>query len=351
MQDDFAEYAEEIEHSLNDPFQSFGFYSVPDLTEEEKKPPEFIVEGMIPVGMTFLSGAPKTRKSFFALQVAGAVARGSDFFGRKTKKCDVLYFDLEGSKSRTASRSEHMSSPVPRNVLITNFIEAKLSDGLVDLMREMHRQRPSIRLMIIDTYSLARGDFRGGSANAYDQDVALLAPMHRMATEENIAVLFVHHDKKGASLMSDSFERMSGTMGISGSSDCVMNLVLDGARKDGRATLEVTPRDAPGSELKLIFDNHFGEWQELSDPTVDVMGNPVCNWIVRHAPEPRKEGVFFSYDEVCRGAYKAIAEKPGEVVRDQVKKHCKELFDSFSIAVQIGVQSNGKRGIRVVNVK
>ena len=31
-----------------DVFASFGFYSVPDLTEEERKPPEFIIDGMVP---------------------------------------------------------------------------------------------------------------------------------------------------------------------------------------------------------------------------------------------------------------------------------------------------------------
>ena len=351
MQDDFTEYADEIRDSLTDPFQSFGFYSVPDLTEEEKKPPEFIVEGMLPCGMTFLSGAPKTRKSFFALQIASAVARGAEFFGRKTKQCDVVYLDLEGSKSRTASRAGKMLEPIPRNVYISNYVEEKLSDGLVENMRQLHRQRPAIRLVIIDTYSRARGNYRGGSANAYDQDVAFLEPIQRMAIEENIAVLFVHHDKKGASLMSDSFERLSGTMGISGSADCVMNLVTDGKRTDGRATLEVTPRDAAGSELKLVFDNYYGEWMEVTDPTADIKGNPVCSWIVTHAPEPRKEGVFFSYDEVCRGAYKTVVDKPGETVRDQLIKHKKELFDNCSIAIQTGVQSNGKRGIRVVNVK
>ena len=351
MQDDFTEHAEEILNGLNDPLLSLGVYSVPFLTEEEKKPPEFIVEGMIPVGMTFLSGAPKTRKSFFALQCASAVARGAEFFGRKTIKCDVLYFDLEGSKSRTASRAERMSSQIPDNVLISHDCNVKLSDGLVDVIRQTHRIHSHLRLIIIDTYSRARGNYRGGSANAYDQDVAFLEPIQRMAIEENIAVLFVHHDKKGASLVSDSFERLSGTMGISGSADCVMNLVIDGGRKDGRATLEVTPRDAAGSELKLVFDNYYGEWMEVTDPTADIKGNPVCSWIVTHAPEPRKEGVFFSYDEVCRGAYKTVVDKPGETVRDQLIKHKKELFDNCSIAIQTGVQSNGKRGIRVVNVK
>lgn len=348
MPDGFEKYADEVEHGLTDVFHSFGFYSVPDLTEEERRPPEFIVEGMLPVGMTFLSGAPKTRKSFFALQIAVAVATGQSFFGRKTVKCDVVYFDLEGSKSRISTRAGRMSTEIPRNVYVANQLEEKLSDGLVERIRDLHRQHPEIRLVIIDTYSRARGNYRGGSANAYDQDVAFLEPIQRMAIDENIAILFVHHDKKGAGMMSDSFERLSGTMGISGSADCVMNLVTEGKRADGRATLEVTPRDAPSCEIKLAFG--FGEWMEITDPTADVMGNPVCAFIVKNAPEPRKEGVFFSYKEVFTVAYKTISDKPGEHIREIISKYKDELYSSFKIGVQPGVQSHGDRGIRIINL-
>lgn len=92
--------------SPTDIFSDFGFYSIPDLTEEERKPPEFIIDGMIPCGMTFLSGAPKTRKSFMALQMAAAVATGQPFLGHVATKCDVAYLDLKGSKSRVSFRAE-----------------------------------------------------------------------------------------------------------------------------------------------------------------------------------------------------------------------------------------------------
>lgn len=338
-------------YDKEDVFKSFGFYSVPDLTEEEKKPPEFIIEGLLPCGMTFLSGAPKIRKSFFALQLAIAVATGTEFFGKKTKRCDVVYLDLEGSKSRISMRSARMTTPIPGNVFITNNITEKLSNGLVDKLRALHRQRTSIRLMVIDTYSRARGNYRGGSANAYDQDVAFLEPIQRMALDENIAILFIHHDKKGAGFMSDSFERLSGTMGISGSADCVMNLVADGKRFEGKATLEVNPRDAVGCEMKLCFDNRFGEWQQVVESAPDLLGNPVCNWIVANRPEAKKEGEFFSYEQVYTQAYRTVGEKPSEVIREQVLKNRDELFSQFQIGVQVGVQSHSRRGIRIINLQ
>ena len=333
-----------------DIFDSFGFYSVPDLTPEEKKPPEFIVDGMIPCGMTFLSGAPKIRKSFMALQIASAVATGSPFLSHNTTQCDVAYLDLEGSKSRVSFRAERMSMKIPRNVFITNSITERLADGLVDKLRQLHRARPSIRLIIIDTYSRARGMARSGGANAYDADVAFLEPVQRMALEENIAVVFIHHDKKGAGFASDSFERLSGTMGISGSSDCVINLVADGKRFDGKATMEYTPRDAKGGEIKLVFDERFGEWQEIVESKPDLRGNPVCNWIIENAPDRQKEGKMFSYDDVIKGAYGCFVDNPGTKVREQIDPHKDELFSCYGIGVQMGVKSHGDRGIRVINL-
>lgn len=333
-----------------DIFDSFGFYSVPDLTPEEKKPPEFIVDGMIPCGMTFLSGAPKIRKSFMALQIASAVATGSQFLSHNTTQCDVAYLDLEGSKSRVSFRAERMSMKIPRNVFITNSITERLADGLVDKLRQLHRARPSIRLIIIDTYSRARGMVRSGGANAYDADVAFLEPVQRMALEENIAVVFIHHDKKGAGFASDSFERLSGTMGISGSSDCVINLVADGKRFDGKATMEYTPRDAKGGEIKLVFDERFGEWQEIVESKPDLRGNPVCDWIIRNAPEKGKAGEFYSYDDIFRLSYNHQIDGAGDKVREQLETRRDELYTGYGIGVQMGVRSNCKRGIRIINL-
>lgn len=334
-----------------DVFSAFGFYSVPDLSEEEKKPPEFIIEGMLPCGMTFLSGAPKIRKSFLALQLAIAVSSGVPFLGHKTRQCDVAYLDLEGSKSRISFRTSQMSVEIPHNVFVTNSVKERLADGLVDMIRELHHQRPQIRLVIIDTFSRSRGSFKASGANAYDADVALLEPIQRMALEENIAILFVHHDKKGASFQSDSFERLSGTMGISGSADAVWNLVIDGKRFEGKATLEFTPRDAKGGEVQLAFDDRFGEWQEVVEHHSDLSGNPVCNYVIKICPEPRTEAIFRSYSDIYAQSYHCYSESPGGDVRDQLQAHRDELFNDYGIGLQLGVKSNGNRGVRIINLR
>lgn len=329
-----------------DAFLSFGFYSVPDLTEEERTPPEFIVEGLVPVGMSFLSGAPKTRKSFLALQMGIAVASGNDFFGHTVHQSSVAYFDLEGSKSRISARSSLMSAEFPRNLYVTNNIKERLADGLTDKIRLLHQQRPDIRLVIIDTYSRARGIFHAAGANAYDADVRLLEPVQRMALDEGIALLFVHHHRKGAALAGDSFEMLSGTMGISGSADAVLNLVADGKRFDGKAVLEYTPRDARGGELNLTFDETRCEW--LAETKPSLMGNPVLSWIVQHTPERGREGRFFPYEEVAAGAYHCAVDGSAERVISAVRGSKIDLFTTYGVGVQLGVKSNGKRGVRII---
>ena len=334
-----------------DIFDSFGFYSLPDLTEDNCKPPEFIIENMIPVGMTFLSGAPKLKKSFLALQMAIAVANGEPFFGNETHQCDVVYFDLEGSRSRSYARSRNLSSKKPSNLYITNRTEKKLSGDLIYSIRKLHQQRPNIRFFIIDTYSRARGEVKNNGANAYDSDVAFLEPIQRMALEEGIAIMFVHHDKKGAGLMADSFERLSGTMAISGSSDCVINLIAEGKRFDGKATLEYTPRDAKGGVMNLEFNEMTLEWMFVPEVKVDLMGNSVCAWLIRNCPEAHLEGVTFSYKTVYAGAYNIYPpSNAGDEIRRQITTHRTQLFEEYNIGIQCGVKSHGERGIRIINL-
>ena len=193
--------------------------------------------------------------------------------------------------------------------------------------------------------------FKSSGANAYDADVAFLEPIQRMALEENIAILFVHHDKKGAGFMSDSFERISGTMGISGSADCVMNLITEGKRFDGEATLEYTPRDAKGGEMQISFNDYCMEWEkENQEFKYDLTANPVCKWIIDNVPDAGSAGQFHPYDFVFTQAYKTYADKPGDEIRRQIEAHQDDLFLEQRIAVQMGVQSHGKRGIRILRV-
>ena len=52
------------------------------LMEIKFSPPQWLIEGLLPEGLSVLSGAPKIGKSWLSLQIALAVTTASPLFGR-----------------------------------------------------------------------------------------------------------------------------------------------------------------------------------------------------------------------------------------------------------------------------
>lgn len=337
---------EAVKNELQTAVESFNFFTVSNLTDEEKTPPEFIVQDLIPVGLTFLSGAPKLRKSFLALQLASAVATGTDFLSFKTKQCTVCYFDLEGSKSRISSRSDKMGIVMPDNLLISNTLENGIADGLIEQLSVLIEHRQDIRLIILDTYSRARGTFKTYGANAYDSDVQLLAPLQRLAVEKKVAILCIHHDRKSNGFSNDTFERLSGSVGITGSADCVINLISDGKRFDGKATLEYCPRDVKGGELKLCFDETSCKWK-ISEQL--ERNTPFIEWVLKNTPNKGRNN-FFSYADAYGGTYNRYSERPSDAILKAISDTKYKLFTDYNVVVQSGAKCNDNRGIRIFKI-
>lgn len=329
--------------------ERLGLYRYSELTEADKSPPEFIVEGLIPIGLTFISGAPKTRKSFLALQLCLSVARGTSFLGFRTTQADCLYLDLEGSKSRISNRLSRLSEPVPTNVLFSNQTANKLAGKLLDDLGLLLTEYPSIRLIVLDTYSRARGRVRASGANAYDSDVEFLEPLQRFAVNQAISIVCVHHLRKGANFAADSFEGISGSMGISGSCDSVVTLsAAGGNRQSGVAKLEYTPRDAEGGALNLRFNGSTLSWER--EAAISPLGNPLVSWVVQNRPETGKCGDFFPYQQVYYETYGIRSDRAGAEVAEALKGQAEYLFTEHRIGVQLSVKNGGTRGLRLINL-
>ena len=158
-----------------------------------------------------------------------------------------------------------------------------------------------------------------------------------------VAVLCIHHDRKNAGLSNDTFERLSGTMAISGSSDCVINLIGDGKRFDGKATLEFTPRDVKGGELKLCFDECSCQWKILEQAE---QNSPFVEWVLKNTPNKGRNN-FFSYADAYGGTYNRYSERPSDAIIKAIADTKMQLFTEYGIAVQSGAKCNDNRGIRI----
>jgi len=70
---------------------SMPILTAAELMKLEFPPPQWLVEGLLPEGLTVLSGAPKVGKSWLSLQIALSVTTASPLFGRApASEKDVL---------------------------------------------------------------------------------------------------------------------------------------------------------------------------------------------------------------------------------------------------------------------
>ena len=334
-------------------YSAFGFYKLDELTEAEKEKPQFFVEGMIPVGLTVLSGQQKIGKSTLSLQMAAAISNGDDFLGRKTLKSNVIYFDFEGSPSRTNDRANKMGlSDQMQNVFISHNSEYKFGESgeknLLDAIKKLKTADSNNRVIIIDTYSRARGRVATHGANAYDVDVALLEPIQKYAQSEKIAIILIHHFKKGSNSTSDDIEKSSGTVGITGSADSIISCVVDGNREDRKLTMSITTRDAEPSEIH-IHQLSTMMWR-CADQEHNSAENDVATWIISHKPK-KGRNVFYPYTTLTADIFNGTCKTLSNQVREQIEDCLDKLYFRHGIGVQCGAISNGVYGIRIFALK
>jgi hypothetical protein len=98
----------------------------------------------------------------------------------------------------------------------------------------------------------------GRNQQLYDADYLAIAGLQAIASEKNVAVVVVHHLRKSGS-DSDPFDKVSGTLGLSGAADSV--LIID--REAAGTTLYVRGRDVEEAELAVQFDKATCKWQVL----------------------------------------------------------------------------------------
>jgi hypothetical protein len=79
-----------------------------ELMNGEIAEPVFIVPGLIPEGLTVISGRPKMGKTSFCMNIADAGARGGYALGSiKCPQHEVLFLALEDNKRRPAETPAH----------------------------------------------------------------------------------------------------------------------------------------------------------------------------------------------------------------------------------------------------
>ena len=232
------------------------------LFEKQLQKRKYFVEGLLPEGLTLLSGDPKSGKSFFALGLSVSVAKGVPFLCFPTKKCDVLYFSFEDDEKRLQQRLFDISDDAFSGLTFSNEA-VHLGDGFVETLEDYLQKHPDTKLIVVDTLNYIRPEKQ--NPNMYKSDYDDMIKLHKLTMKYEIAMLILHHNKKGDE--ADPLRLISGSMGIAGGSDNV--IVIEKPKKKGEtvSTLHVVSRDMQSFEMKITQGNN-GVWIAAEDKTI-----------------------------------------------------------------------------------
>ncbi len=233
------------------------------LFEKQLQKRKFIVEGLLPEGLTVLSGDPKVGKSFFALGLGVSVAKGVPFMCFPTAKNDVLYFGFEDDEKRLQQRLFEMSDDSFSGLMFSNDI-LHLGDGFVETLEDYLQKNPATKLVVVDTLNYIRPEKQ--NPNMYKSDYDDMIKLHKLTMKYEFAMLIIHHNKKGDE--EDPLRSISGSMGISGGVDNV--IVIEKPKKKGEtaSTLQVIGRDMPKFQMKIIQGDN-GVWTAAEEKTIN----------------------------------------------------------------------------------
>ncbi|MDR2435237.1 MAG: AAA family ATPase [Treponema sp.] len=235
--------------------------SFADICRTDYEPLQWIVEGVIPEGVTLLFAPPKKGKSILATHLVDAVASGGMAFGGiPVKKRDTLYLALEDNGRRIKDRLLRQESAQPDNAYCVTMKEWG-GGGIAELDR-YKKACPSIELAVVDTL----GIFSPSEDNsAYSENYRLVSKIHQWATKNGVSVVLVHHSRKGAGRNEGEgwADEMMGSQGISGAVDTLIFLHKKDTAHEG--TLRIQGRDIEPTHKRIVFDSDFLYWRILGD--------------------------------------------------------------------------------------
>jgi RecA-family ATPase len=240
-----------------------------EVMRTEWAEPVWIVPELLPSGMGFLHGKPKSGKSWLMLQVACAKATGGRVFDKKIEPGPVLYFALEDHPRRLKSRANRQMWPADTAVDFVMF-EAftqefgDLLEGGADRISYLIETR-GYHLVVIDTFSKAIGmHMQSSDSNDAGAITKALAGLQSVAQIKNACVMFIDHQSKATRQENgDAIGDVYGSVAKAGVSDVMWGLYRERGKMG--ATLNVTGRDIDEATLLLNFDKEFGQWNYDGD--------------------------------------------------------------------------------------
>jgi hypothetical protein len=208
----------------------------------ERKPPEWLVKGLIPkVSLVGLIASPNAGKSFLLLDLCAAVERAGSsdvtWFGRRVKADErsiCVVFSYEGSMVVRAKALRKRFAGVGSRIVIEsgwpNLRDPESVSRVMERIREIEEGLEGrVRLIAFDTLNLA---LAGGNENSSEDMGAAVGAIKRLRDAFRCSVVVSHH------LGKDETKGARGHTSLLGALDTEITIVGDQAAPT--RTIELT---------------------------------------------------------------------------------------------------------------
>lgn len=257
-----------------------------EIEPRSDEEPPWLIEGLWGAGAVgVIGGAPKSCKSWLSLEMALAVASGRPCLGRYEVPAPgpTLVFAAEDAPLQVRERLEGLSrargadfAQLEVGLIVEPSLRIDRAEDLARLHATVERRRP--KLLVLDPYvRLQRVD-----ENNSTEVSAILGSLRDLSREFNLAIVLVHHARKGPAELSGQGLRGSSDFHAWGDS----NLYL--GRRGEDLVLSVEHRAAaspPPLLLRLLTDDEAVRL-EIQEAPASASG-----------PKPLPERVLETLDE------------------------------------------------------
>ena len=252
--------------------QDISFPSVSNFLKEEHQERGWVVDGVIPFGVTMMNAQPKVGKSQLCLSLANSVVDGDEWSGRKVAQSSVMYVALEGSSFDWENRLKDLNIELSDNF---GFWRTSFSPDIFIQVKRMMKKK-NCKLLIVDTIGHFDNQILSSPKKGTDYQIQIkqMERYIKLSEDLNCGVVLIHHEYRG----DDRAVRNSGmnSSGMNASADNIIKL----SKKDGVRYLEsegrVAEHNIPKTELKkdsirgLIYLGDEASTSEVKDLTQEV---------------------------------------------------------------------------------
>lgn len=248
-----------------------------EVMRMEIRPPQMVVDGLLPEGVALFAGKHKAGKSLWALQLAIDVASGQAAFGEfPVEQGEVLCLSLEDPPWMFKDRLSRLIEGGPRPGEAFHAIHPDERFGALNygdwlkLIESWLKNYPNARLVVVDTLAKVRDpitgrDWFGEDYRAMDRLRPLLRP--------RLAIIVVSHLRKQEPVGGDWTDKIAGSTGLQAASDNIYTLERN--RSESQGALHMTGRGIAEESRGWQFD--YPRWrplgldEELSDIRQDIL--------------------------------------------------------------------------------